>query len=450
MNVEKSEFRDKKITPLFWKYSLFALAGLLLQALSVVADGFIVGNGIGADGLATIGVIVPLWVITVAVLGLFGIGASTIAAMRLGTGDKEGARKVYGSVIIFAFYFSVAVATIAIINVDAVLTAFGATDAILETAKDYAIPFLFGAPICVVGSIAYYFGRVDERPLASAIAYMGPAAIAIVLEYILIFKMGFGMEGSSITWVVCVGMSILLIPYFQWSKSTFKLRWSDLYKVDLRIVWETMKIGFAYFAIQICTTISTIVINNQISTYGGGELEIAAFGIVNAYIAYILMMISTAFIMGIQPIVSFNLGAKLYGRVSGVLKTGAINSTILLSVALIIVIVAAKPLVGFFTGPIPELIDATTSVMMVFLLLFPLGNLSQYAAGYYMAAERNGFAILNGISRIVIFAVPLLFLLPTFFGIKGIWMAQPVADLCAFILALTLIVFESKKLKKMA
>ena len=442
-----SEFKNMRMTPLFWKYTLSAFAGFALVGVSVIADGFFVGNGVGPSGLAAIGIIVPFWTVTVALTGFFGIGASTIAAIMLGEGNKEGARKVYGSVMTFSLYFSVILAVVLLANVHSVLSALGATKEIMPFAKAYAVPFLVGAPACIVGGIAYYFGRVDEKPIASAIAYMVPSVICMVSEYYMIFIMKIGIKGSSIAWILCAGLCILLIPYFQFTKATFKLKASDFIHIDLKTVWESMKIGFTYFAIQVCTTLSTIIINNLIVVYGGGELEIAAFSIINAYIAYILTLVSTSFIGGIQPIASYNTGAKLYERVAQLLKISSIQTTIILVALVLSVFIFANPIIKFFAGPTPDLISVTKSIMMIFLLLYAFGNLSQLVAGYYMATEKNGLALLNGMARIIIFAVPLFFILPKTFGLTGIWMAQPIADALSFLLALLLIFREYRRLK---
>lgn len=152
-DISENEFGTKNITPLFWKYSLFAFAGLLLPSASVIADGIFVGNGIGAIGLATIGVINPFWVTTVAI--------------------------------------------IALLNAEKILVFLGATPEVLPAAMDYAVPFLTGLPFSITGSVSYYFARVDGQPLPAALGYMLPAIIAIVLEFLMISKWGFGMRGVS-------------------------------------------------------------------------------------------------------------------------------------------------------------------------------------------------------------------------------------------------------------
>ena len=368
--------------------------------------------------------------------------------MKLGNGDVEGARKVYGSVMAFAFIFTVIVAVIALLNVESLLKALGATPEILPSAKAYAVPFLIFFPFSVVGFIAYFFTNVSEKPFPASLSLIIGAILAMVLEYIAIFILKWGIVGSAISFISGLAVTVFLIPYLQFSNSPFKLKTSDI-KIDFSIIKETLKIGFAMFIIQISTIVSTIIINNLIIQKGGSELHIAAFGIINAHIAYVLTILTTAFITGILPIASFNIGAKSYHRVASLVKIAIAQSTIAIIAITILVFTFAAPIIAFFVGPNPELIQATSETMKIFLLLYALGSVTQIVSGYYMAVEKSGLAILNGLARGIIFAVPLLIILPHFFGLRGVWMAQPGADALSFILALICIMGETKRLKRL-
>lgn len=117
---------------------------------------------------------------------------------------------------------------------------------------------------------------------------------------------------------------------------------------------------------------------------------------------------------------------------------------------MVLVILNAETVVAVFSGPDPVIIAATSGIMKIYLLLYAVGNISQIAAAYFQAVEKNGLAILNGIGRIILFAAPFLIWLPTIFGVEGIWMAQPIADALAGILAIVLLVREYRKLRKLS
>ncbi|MEG2200289.1 MAG: MATE family efflux transporter [Anaerovorax sp.] len=148
--LSDSEFATKPIVPLLWKYALLGLFGLVLQASSVIADGIFVGAGVGAMGLATIGIIAPLWTITVAFVSLFGSGGATVAAVKKGNGDLEGAAKVYNTVIVSAFAFAAMLSLLALIFLDELLLLLGATTEIMPNARAYALPYFIGFPSYIV------------------------------------------------------------------------------------------------------------------------------------------------------------------------------------------------------------------------------------------------------------------------------------------------------------
>lgn len=442
--LPESEFTTKKIPVLFWKYSIFAFAGMFFQFLTVFFDGTFVGNGVGPLGLAAVSIIVPFWTFGLALIMLFGVGASTVAAIKLGNGDVGGARLVYGKLILFAFFFSLILSIIIMVCLNSVLTALGAAEEVLPAARAYMIPFLIGFPFYVAGTVAYLFTRVAEKPFIATLAYTVPAVISILLEYFMIFKWDFGMTGSGIAYVICTASTAFLVPYLQ-TKTVFKIKSTD-FKIDWKTTLGCTKIGFPQFAINIATAINTIIVNNMILRYGGTPMETAIFGIINAYIAFIFVTVTNSFCQGIQPIASYNIGAKQYPRVASLIKVGVTQSTLILIATTAIVFLAADPIIRLFVGPDPEFNGAVKAVMMVFLLLFAFGNVSQVASAYFISVEKIGLAILNGIARILIFAVPLLLILPRIFGLSGIWMAQPGADALAFILAVICLVREYRRL----
>ncbi len=443
-----SEFESKSITGLFWKYTIFALGGLAFQAVQVIMDGAFVGNGIGPYGLAVISVTTVFWQIAVALFNLFGIGGSTLAAIKLGNGDAKGAKEVYSSVLSFSLLSSVILGLLAFLDLDGLLAFIGATPDIMDGARSYVLVFLVGFPFCVVSSVCYFFTRVAEKPFAAAMAYCVPALLAIGLEYILIFKLNFGIGASSFAGEVCAGMGFLLIPYLNSKKTVFAIRLSDL-KINFSVVLESLKIGFAIFIIPISAIFVTIIVNNLIISTGGNELHLAAFGITNAYIIYVLNIFTIGFVTGIQPIASYNYGAKLYGRVREIIRIGVVQSSIGIIVILAFVFIFAEQIIIFFIGPEPTLVPIVKQAMTIFISMYAFGNISQIASGYFMAVEKNRTAILNALARMVIFAIPLLYISSNLFGLKGVWMAQPAADIMAAILAIICLKMEYKRLGKM-
>jgi len=442
----ESELGSKSITYLFWKYSLFAVFGLSMQVVQSFFDATFVGNGIGPYGFAVTTIASSFWMLAVGLCGLFGIGGSTLAAIKLGAGDLEGAREVYGVITVFSFVVSAIISLIMYIFLKPLLVFMGATPDIIDGCISYSIYYLIGLPFAITAAAAYYFTRVAEKPQIASVAYIAPALIAIGVEYYGIFKAHIGIPASSIAAMLSMGLPILLLPYIQAANVPFKLRMSDL-KINFKVLSEACKIGFAMFIIPFSVTGALMATNNMIIASGGGQINLAAYGVLQ-FIAYFFFILTTAFITGIQPIVSYNLGAGFIGRIQKLIMVGVVQSSIAIIIILSLVYYFAAPII-LFLSPDPSLLAAARGAMIIFMALYAFGNISQVASGYFMAVERNWLAILNGVARMTIFALPLIFILPKIYGLKGVWMAQPGADALSFILAVICLVREYRRLGKM-
>jgi len=443
------ELGTGNIKSLLVKYSLAALIGQGLQMCQITADGFFVGNGIGEIGLATISIIYPLLVFALAVGSLIGVGATSLSAIHLGKGEVEEARSYFGQSVVFALILSVIISVLGLANVENIVTFFGATGEVIQSASAYTAVLFYGFPFARVWCVFYFYVRLDEQPFIGTLALTVPAVIAILVEYFCIFKWNVGIASSAISFSLCVGSWSLIGLYFLLSRKTmFKMKLSD-FKIEFHKISELNKTGFASFIVQASFCVVAIVINNLLGKYGK-PMDIASFGIINAYLLYIFsIFVTLGWTLGLQPIVSYNFGAKQFARVREALTTSIKYTVGSMAVLTMLLFVFQHQIVGFFVGNAPDLIAATEANMKTYLVLFALGGVSFLVSGYYQAIEQNGKAILNGLTRNVIFVIPLLYMLPTFLGVKGIWFAQPIADVLSFALAMYLVYKEINRLKQL-
>lgn len=447
-NMENSELLTGSIGKLFWKYALLALVGAMASCVAVILDGYFMGNGVGELALAGISIVITFMYFMLGTVNMFGLGASTLAGIKLGEGKSDEARKVYGSSLTAVVILSIGVAVIVMIFLEPILRFLGATDAVLPYALEYARVFWPCFPVVCVGMQAYFFCRLAERPKAAAIAFVFAGALAIVVEYVLVFKCHWATAASALDCVLGIAAMIVLVPYMQASKNIFTLQAGDL-KIDMGYVAQTVKIGFPMFVVNFCPLITTVVVNRQLIAYGGNDLHIAAFGIFNAYIVYVMTAITNSFTQGLQPIASVNYGAKRFGRIRSLIKAGIGQSFVVLLILQVLVMIFAKPVVAFFAGGVQELIDITVHAMRLFILIYAFGNVATLVGGYYIGIEKMGLALLNSLTRVVIFAVPMLFIIPMFLGLDGVWLAQPIADVFACLIAVICMAHEMKRLKAM-
>ena len=304
---KENEFLKANMPKLFWKYALLALVGTIFSNIAVMLDGVFMGNGVGEMALAGIAVVVSLMYICQATFQGLGVGASTLAGIKIGEGNDEEAKAVYGSTLVFSTILTIAFSAVTLLFVNPLLTFLGATETVLPYARDYAMIFLPCVPLCVLGQIGYFFCRVGGNPRPAAIVFTAAGVLAIVVEYILVFHCGWGTGASAVDYVVGIAGTLPLLVYLQKKKNIFVLSKRHL-KISLKYTWESVKIGFPMFLLNFCPMITTVVLNRQLIAYGGSDLHLAAFGIFNAYIVFILNGITAAFATGLQPIASVNLG----------------------------------------------------------------------------------------------------------------------------------------------
>lgn len=447
INLNERELGKKPITSLFMKYSLITLLGMLAQAVMVMFEGIIIGNGLGTSGLATVSFIMPLENLNLALGGFFGASFSIVVGIYLGKEDKENARKVFAQGFWLTVIVSVLLATLIFYKAESIAVLLGATGDLLEPTTLFVKIFMVGYPFCITGQMLTYMCRIDEKPGIATMAMTFAAAFGVFILYYTVMVLQMGIAGAAIYYSVSIGLFSLCIFYFLFSKNTiFKIYLSDL-KIDFVSMGRALKVGLPYFIVQASTFVYGIVINNYLASVGT-ETDIAAFAIINGYVIYIFMMLATSFTNGLQTIVSYNKGAESSLRLKQALKVSIVSNVGVLAILTIPMIIFARQIIGLFAGEGEALIDSASTYTRIVVILTSLGFVSLIVSGYFQAVEKEAVATVLGICRYVIFAIPLIIVLAKEYGIMGIWYSQPVADVLAFILSMVFVIHEIKRLRK--
>ena len=447
LTLEDRELGTKPISSLFLKYSLIALIGLAAQGVMVILEGFIVGYGMGERGFAIVSLIMPLETFNVSLNSLFGFGVSTIAGVKMGNGDFEGARKSVGQTTWFTFLFSVTISFIAIVAAPTVASFLGAPAELQDEVVLFIRIYFCIFPFSITGQTLSFVGRVDEKPgLVSAVMTLGSIVGTCVLYFGLI-QLKAGVPAIAFYYSLSTGVYFALIFYFFFNKKTkLKIRFSDI-KINFKEIYEVVKIGLPTFLVSASLAVYAIVINNKLSV--GGELELAAYGLVNGYVLFFIALVTQAFQGGMAPIVSYNYGAKNYGRLKQVLISGNIISIVIVQVFCIIFYFLATPLNALFASGETELIEMASRATKIVIFLYSIGSISGMMSVYYQSMEKLVKATFFGACRYIVFALPLLFILPNIMDpVDGVWFAHPYSDILTGLFCVVFIVLEVKLLKK--
>ena len=278
-------------------------------------------------------------------------------------------------------------------------------------------------------------------------------AVNLALNPLFIFVFGWGIKGSAAATVIAQFVSFLLALSHFCSKKSFLRFKREAFHLDWKIVGNILSIGLAPFLMNICASIVVAFVNTAMLKYGGADLYVGAYGIVNRIVLLFIMVIM-GLNQGMQPIVGYNYGAKNYARVrKAVYMTigcGVVIATLGFILGETIPHIIAQAFVDSSKGGNEKLIvDAAAQGLRLVLIMFPLVGFQIVVGGFFQYIGKAPLAIFISLTRQLLFLLPLLWFLPQHFGAQGVWISMPIADTASIILAFTLFVWQMRKIKQL-
>ncbi len=436
------ELAEGSIPRLMLKYFIPAFIGVFVNALYNIVDRIFIGQGVSAVALSAVSVIFPVMLIVMAFGMLIGIGAGVLVSINMGRRDMDKAERVLGNSFLLMILASGLITLIGFTIKMPMLEMFGATSETIEYANDYLNIILFGTIFQVVGFSLNNVIRSEGNARIAMYSMILSAGLNIILDPLFIFVFDLGVKGAAYATVISmVALSVWVLLHFCSSRSIIKLR-PKYFRLELPIVNEILAIGMAPFFMQTANSAVQALINTKLIRFGG-DLAVGAMGIINSVITLIVMSI-VAINMATQPIIGFNYGANATSRVKETLRLAMISATVISAVAFILVQAFPEAIVGLFNSSDPELLAIGKQGLRLAMLALPLVGFQVVAGNFYQSVGKAKIATLLTLLRQVIVLIPLLYILPDFLELKGIWISMPIADTCS---ALIVIYFISKEWK---
>ena len=423
-----------------------ATLALLAKAVYNIVDTAYIGMLRDDNALAAVGVTLPLLLIMVSVENIFAAGAGVLAGRQLGAGNREGASRTVTSIVGFSLLVGAALCILGILFMEPLLTAFGASAAVLPLAKDYAfwmfIAALFNLPAQSMNCAA----RAESSVKISSVAVITGAALNVILDPIFMFKPGFGMgvEGASLATTISQCVSFLIVAWFYLSgRSLIKLNFRS-FRLSGSFLWSVTAIGIPTAVIQICLAVATSLTNIAAKPLPDSDLIIAAYGVVQRLIligCYVVM----GFMQGYQPVASYAFGAKneerFHASVRFALK-GALLLTVLVEAVYVLL---ARPLILLFNQN-PLVVEFGKWLLISQVALYPAFGLCYMMTITFQTIGSSRMGLFLSLIRQGLFYVPFILLLPKYMGVAGIYLSQPCADVLTVFICLLLI----RPMKKIA
>ncbi|NNC34350.1 MAG: MATE family efflux transporter [Croceitalea sp.] len=438
--VSAEQLGTDPIGKLLIKQAVPASIGILVMSLNILVDTIFVGNWIGSIAIAAINVVLPVSFFIAALGMAIGIGGSSIISRALGAEKKEKALKTFGNQISLTLLVTITMVALGLYYVDALIPAFGGKGAIFEPAKIYYVIVLYGVPflaLCMMGNTVI---RAEGKPKFAMIAMIIPSVGNLVLDYIFIYVFDWGMEGAA--WATTAGYLLCFgyIFYFFASKnSELKIRPLHL-AFDIPILKEIGSLGFVTLSRQAVTSITYLLLNNILFNLGGEPL-VAVYAIIGRMLMFALFPVFGV-TQGFLPIAGFNYGAGKYARVRESINTAIKYAALMATLVFIGLMVFPAEIAALFLSdrtdlPAQELatnafvLEHSPIAMRLVFAATPIIALQLIGAAYFQSIGKAIPALLLTLTRQGFFFIPLILLLPQFFGEIGVWMSFPIADLLA-------------------
>jgi putative MATE family efflux protein len=425
------------------------------SSLYHLIDSAFVGHGVGGAAIAGMAITMPIMNIGAAFGAMVGIGAGARISLRLGEGNKAAAEKTLCNAVILNTIIGFTIMAVMLTFLDKILVLFSGGKASAETLA-YAKDFM---QIILLGNVTMhlYLGmndmiRASGNPRKSMAIMLTSVAVNLALNPLFIFVFDWGIRGSAAATVIAQFVSFLIALSHFCSKKSFLHFKREAFHFDWKIVGNILSIGLAPFLMNICASIVVAFVNTAMLKYGGADLYVSAYGIVNR-IALLFIMVVQGLNQGMQPIVGYNYGAKNYGRVrKAVYMTiccGVAFATVGFILGETIPDVIARAFVDSNNGDDRLIVEAATEGLRIVLSVFPLVGFQVVVGGFFQYIGKAPLAIFISLTRQLLFLLPLLWFLPQQFGAEGVWISMPIADTASIILAAVLFVWQIRKIKQM-
>jgi putative MATE family efflux protein len=439
--VSSQDLGSQPIGKLLVKQAVPASIGILVMSLNILVDTIFVGNWIGPNAIAAINVVLPVSFFIAALGMAIGIGGSSIISRALGANNREKALATFGNQITLTLLLTVSFVIPGLYFVDSIIPAFGGKGDIFNPAKIYYTIVLYGVPflaLCMMGNTVI---RAEGKPKFAMYAMMIPSVGNLILDYIFIKILGYGMHGAAWattgSYMLCLGF---IVWYFLSNNSELKIT-ECFYKLNFPIIKEIGGLGFVTLARQAIVSVTYLLMNNILFNLGG-ETSVTAYAIVGRMLMFALFPVY-GITQGFLPIAGFNYGAEQYKRVRDSIFTAIKYGVALAAVIFVFLMLFPDAITQLFTQDAEVLRETPPAMRWVFAAT-PIIGIQLIGAAYFQAIGKALPALLLTLLRQGIFFIPLIFILPRFYGELGVWMSFPISDVLATIVTVYFLYREVK------
>lgn len=439
-----AELGTRSIGALLWQYSLPAIIASVVTSLYNIVDSIFIGRGVGPMAISGLAITFPLMNLVIGFCTLVAVGGATISSIFLGQKNLRRATDTVNNVMLLCVIHSVVFGGLTLIYLDPILRLFGATEETLPYAREFMRVILYGTPISYLFIGLNNIMRATGYPAKAMVSALLSVAVNVVLAPIFIFKLGWGIAGAATATIL--GQSAALIwvmAHFLSPSSYVRINWRDSFFVPsiMRCIYG---IGMSPFLMNCTACVVVVFINKSLLEYatGMGNTAVGAYGIVNRTTMFFVMIVFGV-TQGMQPILGYNFGAGQHGRVRSTLKRGILAGFIISAAGCVLTECFPDTISAMFTID-PDMIAIARNGFRIYFVFFPLVGVQIVIQNYFQSIGRPQISIFLSLTRQLIFLLPLLWILPRFKGVDGVWASMAGSDLLAFATSVTTLIITNR------
>lgn len=433
------------------KYAIPSIVAMLVGALYNIVDQFFIGQKIGELGNAATNVAFPLSTSCVAIALLLGIGGAAAFNLAMGEGDSNKAVYYIGNSVAMLLILGISLTIVVQLFLTPMLKFFGSPDNVLGYAKTYTRITSFGFPLLILSNGGGHLIRADGSPKYAMFCNLTGAVINTILDPIFIFTLNMDMAGAALATVIGQLFSFLMAArYFRYFKTVrlgkqhFIPKWCYTGRI--------ITLGMAPAFNQVAMMTIQIIMNKSLTHYGalsiyGESIPLACAGIVNK-VAMIFFSVVIGISQGMQPIASFNYGAKQLGRVKDVYKIAISSGFVISTAAFLSFQLVPRPIISIFGSGSETYFAFATSYFRIYMFFTFINCVQPVSSNFFTAIGKPKKGVFLSLTRQIIFLLPFILVLPLFMGIDGIMYAGPIADFAAAVVSATMVMAEFRKMGK--
>ncbi|MBR6827477.1 MAG: MATE family efflux transporter [Prevotella sp.] len=438
------ELGQKPVGRLLWQYALPAIVAMTASSLYNIIDRAMIGQVVGPEAIAGLGITFPLMNLSVAFGAAVGVGASTCISVKLGQKDYKTAEYLLGNNVTLNLIVGFLFMTICLVFLDPILRFFGASDATLPYAREFMVVILLGNMITHM-----YFGmnavlRAVGKPRHAMYATLFTVGMNIVLVIAFVWWFRWGIKGAALATITSQTMALCWQMWiFSDKKELLHLK-RGIYKLKGDLVRNIIAIGISPFLMNATSCVIVIFMNNQFVSYGG-DMAVGAYSIANS-VAMVFFMFVMGMNQGMQPIVGYNYGAEKFDRMMRCLWLTIAVATGILLVGWALAMLFPAQIARIFTTD-PQLLSLSARGIRLDMLVFPIIASQAVITNFFQCIGKVKISIFLSLTRQLFMLLPLAYLLPLWWQLDGVWYSMPFSDFGSFAMTIPILFWYLRKLK---